>query len=1119
MARENNARRREKKDYLVDLVFSWSFKDILNEDLFKDKVLKIPTTFDSAKTYFASFTSPLIEEVRADLSSGLEALAPFAKVVSISDLKGSDCFAYRIVLQDADTTSISESGTYIPKNGDIFLLSDVRPNLVSDLTQNKRSYRIAMVTCGGSGDEPSSIYDIKASCKIDVVEYSKKNDSLFAAYLMNITTYNRIWESLDYKMATQRNLGLVNEAINNSSVNGVCDTSCLAKVDSINDSNFWSKLSALNLNKSQEDAIRSCISAKQRKDRNSINLIWGPPGTGKTKTIGALLWLMREVKCRTLTCAPTNTAVKQVASRLLKLIKELPADGNCLGDVLIFGNKERMGIGNELQDIFLDFRVKRLIKCFSPRTGWKHHLISMIEFFEECPSWYHLYLENENTDNDALETEKITFLVFARKRYDTIYMELSKCFNDILLHVPKSCISELISRNIVLLLDLLKKFKIQLQKDVKNYIEDVFTSTDEGNDSTKFDSSTSCSDDCKTKSIMCRIRSDSCRVLKILKGHMSLPLNSSEYQISLFCLSNASLLFCTACSSSKLYKVKKGKPLELLVIDEAGQLKECESLIPLQLSCLKSAVLIGDECQLPAMVKSKVSDNALFGRSLFERLSSLGHKKHLLNMQYRMHPSISIFPNARFYHNQILDAPNVMHKEHAREYLSGPMYSHYSFIDIESGKEESDHLGHSKKNTVEVAVILQILNRLREACFRMNNRVSVGIICPYTAQVLAIQEKLGKTYNMNPVVSVKVNSVDGFQGSEEDIIILSTVRSNSNGSIGFLANVQRTNVALTRARYCLWIIGNGATLGKSSSIWEQLVQDAKDRQCFFRANEDKTVAAAIRNCCSKLGQVKCMAKLSSSRIGKGGKNLSGSYNAIETSNQSILLRSGKSFKDSEPEISKTSENWKTQNQKWNVKGNKVSMESGNISRDVNRPKNMRISEPRESYSKEKSLLNLSESISSSELTLMKLKSLKIDVVSEGAALVERQHEQKMLCSFIKDFSRTDIIEASDLSKKLCTYEIKDQFSQKTSSFSKGKSAGSASLSSVPPISTKMKDESLGHAPSFKERKEDSISVPNEGLIIEPSKKTTNDNEEKSGYFGIPKLMRFVSSLFWESASK
>jgi len=86
-------------------------------------------------------------------------------------------------------------------------------------------------------------------------------------------------------------------------------------------------------------------------------------------------------------------------------------------------------------------------------------------------------------------------------------------------------------------------------------------------------------------------------------------------------------------------------------------------------------------------------------------------------------------------------------------------------------------------------------------CARKKQKVNIGIICPYNAQVLAIQEKLEKKYKMNTNFAVKVNSVDGFQGSEEDIIIFSTVRSNGNGSIGFLSNLQRTNVALTRARY------------------------------------------------------------------------------------------------------------------------------------------------------------------------------------------------------------------------------------------------------------------------------------------------------------------------------
>lgn len=88
-------------------------------------------------------------------------------------------------------------------------------------------------------------------------------------------------------------------------------------------------------------------------------------------------------------------------------------------------------------------------------------------------------------------------------------------------------------------------------------------------------------------------------------------------------------------------------------------------------------------------------------------------------------------------------------------------------------------------------------------------RVSVGCITPYKAQVFAIQEKLGNTYygGVDSFFSVNVRSVDGFQGGEEDVIIISTVRSNGKGSVGFLSNRQRANVALTRARYCCQIVG------------------------------------------------------------------------------------------------------------------------------------------------------------------------------------------------------------------------------------------------------------------------------------------------------------------------
>ena len=85
-------------------------------------------------------------------------------------------------------------------------------------------------------------------------------------------------------------------------------------------------------------------------------------------------------------------------------------------------------------------------------------------------------------------------------------------------------------------------------------------------------------------------------------------------------------------------------------------------------------------------------------------------------------------------------------------------------------------------------------------CLTQNKEVSVGIICPYSAQVVAIQDKVLRIFDKRPV-AVRISSVDGFQGSEEDIIILSTVRSNRSGSVGFIADSQRTNVALTRARW------------------------------------------------------------------------------------------------------------------------------------------------------------------------------------------------------------------------------------------------------------------------------------------------------------------------------
>ncbi|KAF6172047.1 hypothetical protein GIB67_029465 [Kingdonia uniflora] len=137
----------------------------------------------------------------------------------------------------------------------------------------------------------------------------------------------------------------------------------------------------------------------------------------------------------------------------------------------------------------------------------------------------------------------------------------------------------------------------------------------------------------------------------------------------------------------------------------------------------------------------------------------------------------------------------------------------------------------------------------------MRIKISVGIISPYKAQVSALITKFGSKYQNCSGFSLRIRSVDGFQGSEENVIIISTVRSNWNGSVGFLLNSQQTNVALTSARYCLWILGNEQTLINSGSVWKKLVIDTKDRGCSFDTNDDEGLSKTIINSVIELDQL------------------------------------------------------------------------------------------------------------------------------------------------------------------------------------------------------------------------------------------------------------------------
>ncbi|XP_026452236.1 helicase sen1-like [Papaver somniferum] len=840
----------------VTQVFSWSIGNIFNHDLYKNKVNKIPETFFSVEQYLNSFRYPLLEETRADLSSNMKSLyqAPKCKIVSVEkhkDYKPPKNFVYKILLVDTGTDSISKKEAYKPQASDLIAFSDVRPENVKDFT--RMSYIPAMVlNVDGDTSKPCSV-EVLSSKPITTV------GPLFAVFLINMTTNLSYMESIKWRKKwryyTEGFIGIDC---------GLCSHQEAEMMLS-------NGLDSFDLNESQLHAVLRSIATSSCSHKNSVKLIWGPPGTGKTKTIGVLLSALLKLKCKTLTCAPTNTAVVEVTTRLMSIVKQTLESSNYgLGDIVLFGNAERMKINDtgDLHEVFFDYRCKILWRCFAPHSGWGYQLKSMILWLEEAYQQYLLCRENAKETAESINNQEVViedFSEFLRGRFTDIEKEMRFSIVSICSHMPTSFLSVTLVKKMYTARNTLKDFRsllktssfseLELKKIFSKYGMTGFSDT-------------------STSALLSlrKIRTECLEVLRSLE-EFTFPNFPDEGSIRDFCLQNACLIFCTASSSANLSGVKN---LKLVVVDEAGQLKECESAIPLQLPDVKHAILIGDELQLPAMVQSKISENAGFGRSLFERLVSLKHDKHLLNVQYRMHPSISVFPNEQFYNKQILDASNVKEKSYNRKFLQGSMYGSFSFISVSYGEEEFNDK-HSLKNVVEVAVISEIIENLYNASTANSYKVSVGVISPYKAQVHALMDKLGNKYaEMDSNFSVSVRSVDGFQGAEEDIIIMSTVRSNSNGKVGFLSNHQRTNVALTRARYCLWILGNGRTLIDSDSVWSKLVCGAKERGCYFNVDDDKMLSeVAIEASTARLASLSLGERSSTNPSSSGIKKTQG----------------------------------------------------------------------------------------------------------------------------------------------------------------------------------------------------------------------------------------------------
>ena len=324
-----------------------------------------------------------------------------------------------------------------------------------------------------------------------------------------------------------------------------------------------------------------------------------------------------------------------------------------------------------------------------------------------------------------------------------------------------------------------------------------------------------------------------------------------ELRINAELFGEARVIACTLVGSA--HHLLEGMKFGTLFIDEAAQALEAACWIPMKRA--SRVILAGDHCQLPPTVKSIAALRAGLGKTLMERIAeNKPEVVTLLKIQYRMNDEIMRFSSDWFYGGKVESAPQIKYRsvldyDHPITWIDTSNEENQITIEGEDAPEDSastsssvsaanqnsdlnfkeqfvgESFGRINKAEAELTLLTLAEDFTKIGKRRvLEERIDVGIISPYRAQVQYLKKLIKKYEFFKPYRRlISVNTVDGFQGQERDVILISLVRSNDEGQIGFLKDLRRMNVAMTRARMKLIILGNKNTMTKHpfyKKLWE-----------------------------------------------------------------------------------------------------------------------------------------------------------------------------------------------------------------------------------------------------------------------------------------------------------
>ncbi|KAJ5166118.1 tRNA-splicing endonuclease [Penicillium canariense] len=519
------------------------------------------------------------------------------------------------------------------------------------------------------------------------------------------------------------------------------------------------------INRAQAKAIKSAM------DNDAFTLIQGPPGSGKTKTITALVGSLLTNSLsntavsigtghsadkaaraasskKVLVCAPSNAAVDELVMRMKDGVKTIHGRQEKISVI-------RLGRSDAINAKVLDVTLDEMVNARLSQTPAASNNVDMQKLYEE------------------------------HKKTDTQFKHLRASLDECRakgIPAPEELEREF---------ELMKKKRTQLSADIDKARDHVHT--------------------------------------------LARNADMNKRRIQQEIIDGAHVICTTLSGSGHDMFQSMNVEFESVIIDEAAQCIELSALIPLKYGCSK-CVLVGDPKQLPPTVLSKMASRFQYEQSLFVRMQkNFPRDVHLLDIQYRMHPDISLFPSLAFYDGKLQDGPG-MGKLRIRPWHQSELLSPYRFFDVQ-GMHQSATKGHSLINYAELQVAMQLYDRLVTDVRDYDFAGKIGIITPYKGQLREMKIQFAARYGEDILKKVDFNTTDAFQGRESEVIIFSCVRASNKG-IGFLADIRRMNVGLTRAKSSLWVLGNSRSL-MQGEFWNGLINNARERNVYTEGNIPK----------------------------------------------------------------------------------------------------------------------------------------------------------------------------------------------------------------------------------------------------------------------------------------